>query len=136
MKDKRVLKRVEEIATDLRFSQHLGFELVSVDTDEVTLRLPYVEHVGIERVNGGAISALVDTASTCAFWANEEIDQRARGATVGFSINFLRLAKASDLWAHATVRRRGGSLCVGEVTVTDAQEREIAFATVTYKLGV
>ena len=89
----------------------------------------YAEHLGIERINGGAISALADTAATCAFWSHDDVGTRSRGATVGFSISFLRLVVASDLWATATVRRRGGSICIGEVTVTDAVREEIAIAT-------
>ena len=58
----------------------------------------------------------------------------ARGATVGFTINFLRLAVASDLTATATVRRRGGTLSTGEVTVVNDEGAEVAMAVVTYKL--
>ena len=58
----------------------------------------------------------------------------ARGATIGFTIHFLRLAVAVDLIATATVRRRGGTISVGEVSVTDSDGAEVALATVTYKL--
>ena len=60
----------------------------------------------------------------------------SRGATVGFTINFLNLAVATDLTATASVRRRGGTLCTGDVSVTssDADGREVAAAIVTYKL--
>ncbi len=106
-----------------------------METDRVTLRLPYGEHLGIDRVGGGAISALVDVAASCAFWSNDAIGADARGATIGFSINFLRLVTAEDLWATATVRRRGGSVCVGDVSVRNKGGDEVAIATVTYKLS-
>jgi uncharacterized protein (TIGR00369 family) len=130
-----MLEQVKEIAQGLRYSRHLGFELVEAGTNRAVLRLPYAEHLGIGRVNGGAISSLVDTAATCAFWSHDDAGEQSRGATVGFSINYLKLAVREDLWAHATVRRRGGSICVGDVSVRNADDDEIAIAVVTYKLN-
>ena len=130
-----MLKQVKEIAEGQRFSQYLGFELVESKADKAIVKLPYAEHLGIDRVNGGAISALVDTAATCAFWSHDGAGSESRGATVGFSINYLHLVVAADLWATATVRRRGGSICVGDVSVANADGKEVAIATVTYKLN-
>ncbi len=130
-----MLKQVKELAEEFRFSQHLGVELVVVETDHVVLRLPYAEHLGIDRVGGGAISALVDVAASCAFWSNEAVGADSRGATIGFTINFLRLVSTEDLHASATVRRRGRSICVADVTVTNTAGDEVAAAIVTYKLN-
>lgn len=86
-------------------------------------------------MNGGAIASLVDTTATCAFWTHPDVGPNARGATVGFSINYLHLVRCVDLTATATVRRRGGSICVGDVSVTNPDGVEVALATVTYKLN-
>ena len=129
-----MLERVRYIAAEQNFARHLGVEVVSVMTDQVVLRLPYREYLGTERVNGGAISALVDLAGTCACWSNPRVTAAARGATVGFSINFLKLVVAQEVIATARVRRRGGMLCVAEVSVANAAGEEVALATVTYKL--
>ena len=86
------------------------------------------------RIHGGAISSLVDIAATAAFWSCSNLGPMPQGATVGFTINFLRLAVATDLTATATVRRRGGTLCTGDVSVHDAKGAEVAAAIVTYKL--
>ncbi len=123
------------IAVDQAYARHLGIELVSATTDHAVLRLPYRPCLGEDRVNGGAISSLVDLAATCAFWTHPEVGAQARGATIGFSINFLKLAVAEDLTATARVRRRGGSICVGDVSVTNPGGDEVALATVTYKLN-
>ena len=117
------------------FADLLGVEFVESETDRVVVRMPYQEVLGIGRVHGGAISALVDIAATAAFWSHPDLTEGARGATVGFTINFLRLAVTEDLIAEATVRRRGGTLCTGEVTITNTNGVEIAIATVTYKLS-
>lgn len=125
---------VRFIVEGQEFSVHCGLELVEVETDRAVLRLPWREQLGTERVNGGAIATLVDACATCAFWSHPDVGPNARGATVGFSINYLSLVVRSDLTATARVRRRGGTLCVGEVTVTNADGAEVAIATVTYKL--
>ncbi|MEZ5557624.1 MAG: PaaI family thioesterase [Pseudomonadales bacterium] len=127
-------ERVRWIASD-GFASLLGAELESARTDEVVIRLPYHSALGADRVHGGAISALVDIAATAAFWSHPDIGADARGATVGFTINFLRLARATDLRAIATVRRRGGTLCTGDVSVRNADDEEVAVAMVTYKLS-
>ena len=127
-------KLVDYIAVGQNYSRHLGMELLSVATDEVVMRLPYREYLGIERVNGGAIASLIDTVGTCACWSHPRVGAGSRGATVGFSVNYLKLVVASDLVATARVRRRGGSICIAEVTVCNAQDEEVAIATITYKL--
>ena len=130
-----MLERVKEIALGETYSQHLGIEVKSVATDHVVLAMPYREFLGTGRVHGGAISSLVDLAGTCACWAHPELSDQHLGATVGFSINFLSLVRCADLSAKAKIRRRGGSICVADITVTD-QAQEVAIAQLTYKLNL
>ena len=96
--------------------------------------MPYKEALGIGRVHGGAISALIDIAATAAFWSHPDATQESRGATVGFTVNFLALAVATELTAIASVRRRGGTLCTGDVSIRNTAGDEVATAIVTYKL--
>jgi len=117
------------------FAGLLGIEFIESETDRVVIRMGYREILGVGRIHGGAISALVDIAATAAFWSHPDLTESARGATVGFTINFLRLAVAEDLIAEARVRRRGGTICTGEVTITNDSGEEMAIATVTYKLS-
>ena len=124
---------VRRIASE-NFAALLGAQLVERAEDRVVVRLPYTPKLGVGRIHGGAISALVDIAATAAFWACANLSRTARGATVGFTINFLALAVATDLTATATVRRRGGTLCTGDVSVRNSSGEEVATAIVTYKL--
>lgn len=128
-------ERARHIAEVDEFARTLGTRAEEIREDHVVVRLPYSAKLGTGRVHGGAISGLVDIAATAVFWSAPGLGERDRGATVGFDIHFLRLAVATDLIATATVRRRGGSLCIGEVTVRDPAGAEIAIATVTYKLS-
>ncbi len=127
------LANTQRIATE-NFAAELGIELVESRPDHVTVRLPYQTKLGIGRIHGGAISALIDVAATAAFWATPLANPKSLGATVGLTVNFLKLAVETDLWAEAKVRRRGGTICTANVTVTDKGENEIAIAVVTYKL--
>ena len=129
-----MFERVEYIAKEQSYPRHLGIELVSADTDRAVLRLPYREHLGTDRVQGGAISSLIDVAGVCATWAHPDIGSDSFGATVSLTINFLRLAAAVDLTATAHVRRRGGSICVSQIVVTNDEDEEIAVGTLVYKL--
>lgn len=124
---------VDRIATE-SFATLLGVEVVAREHDQVVVKLPYQPNLGVGRIHGGAISALVDVAATAAFWSSPDVTPSSQGATVGFTINFLRLAVATDLVATATVRRRGGTLCTGDVSVRNDAGEEVAAAIVTYKL--
>ena len=124
---------VEQIVTD-EFAAALGVRLLERATDRAVIELPYRAKLGIGRIHGGAISALVDIAATAAFWSCPNVTPESRGTTVGITVSFLSQAVATDLIATATVRRRGGTLSTGDVTVRDSQQREVAAAIVTYKL--
>ena len=124
---------VDRIASE-SFAALLGVELLEREHDRVVVKLPYQPKLGVGRIHGGAISALVDIAATAAFWSCPDVTPASQGATVGFTINFLRLAVATDLLATATVRRRGGTLCTGDVSVRNDAGDEVAAAIVTYKL--
>lgn len=116
------------------FAGWLGCELIDSEDDKAVVKLPYRDQLGQGRIHGGAISALIDVAATAAFWSSPLVSPGSRGATVAISINFLKLANATSLYATAKVRRRGGTLCTGNVVVTDEVGTEIAIAVVTYKL--
>lgn len=116
------------------FAEWMGVHLVRAEEDKAVVKLPYTTKLGTGRIHGGAISALVDVAATAAFWSTPHVSSKSRGATVGFTINFLKLAVSTDLTATAIVRRRGNTLCTGNVVVTDNDDEEVAIAVVTYKL--
>jgi uncharacterized protein (TIGR00369 family) len=117
------------------FAQLLGVQLIDAGDNRAVVKMPHRDVLGAGRVHGGAISALVDIAATAAFWSHPVVTASARGATVGFTINYLRLAVDADLTAIATVRRRGGSICTGDVSVVNDEGVEMATAVVTYKMN-
>lgn len=119
------------------YGRHLGIEVESIAPDRVRLRLPFREEVVTigDVVHGGAISSLIDTAATAAFWSGAEAGGSFRGTTIGFSVNFISAARGQDVVADARVIQRGRTICVGEVEVRSADDKTVARALVTYKLG-
>lgn len=127
---------VEEVLVRGPLARHLGIEGRLIEEDHVRLALPFAAHnvtVGTV-VHGGAIAALVDTAAAAACWATPDLPDPPKGSTIGFSINYLTAAVESELIADARIVRRGGSVVVCDVWVTDERETAVARATVTYSM--
>lgn len=118
------------------FGKVLGAKLVHVEDGLCKIRLDYRPELsrGDELIHGGVIAALIDKAATAAAWSYADLTSGARGATVSLNINYLSGAASCDLMATGTVLRRGGSLTIIDVVVTDPDEQLISKATVTYKL--
>ena len=118
------------------FGRLLGLELVGVADDEVSVRLPFCDDVTTlgSLVHGGAVSALVDVAAMGAAWTKADLARSPRGTTIGFSVNFLAGAIATDLVATARVIQRGKAVQVVDVDVRNVDGASTARALVTYKL--
>jgi uncharacterized protein (TIGR00369 family) len=136
MLSEEIVSRIRERIIRGPFGIHMDFTVEEIAPDTCVLRLPSREEItnagGI--VHGGATSALVDTAAVAAAWATDRAAPKARGATVGFTINYLAPGRDSDLIAQANVVHRGGSLTVVDVIVRDERGAKIAKAQVTYKI--
>ena len=131
-----VVATLDRLIARSPYGELLGLELVDAEEDCVRLRLPYREAVTTlgDRVHGGAIAGLVDSAATASFWASPRIAPGSRGTTIGFSVSFLSGGRGRDRVATARVRRRGREISTGEVSVSDPDGREVAVALITYKL--
>ncbi len=136
LRNRRLGERIARRVVRGPFGRHLGFEVQWLAPDEASIRLPVRETLrnGVGVVHGGAIAALADTAATAAAWCHDALDEGARGATVGFSVNFLSPGRGGALVALARVVRRGRTIVVVEVGVRDEQGGEIARGLVTYRL--
>jgi uncharacterized protein (TIGR00369 family) len=119
------------------FAKELGIELVAVGDDRAELRLPYEPRLATigDVVHGGAIAALLDTAGMAAAWSDDFEPEKTAGSTVSMNVNYAAAAVASDLTAHASVVRRGRSLCFCEVRVTDAEGTVVAHGSMVHRYG-
>jgi uncharacterized protein (TIGR00369 family) len=116
---------------------HLGIELVDLEPDVARLRLPYRPELATigDVVHGGAIAALLDTASMAAAWSDDEVPESVAGATVSMSVDYVAAARGADLVATATAVRRGRSLCFCEVTVTEPGGQVVAKGLAVHRFG-
>src|SRR5918998_2042908 len=107
---------------------HLGIELVDIELDRAGLRLPFRPELATmgDVVHGGAIAALLDTASMAAAWSDDTVPDAVAGGTVSMNVDYVSAAHGVDLVATAVAVRRGRSLCFCEVTVADAGGAVIA----------
>ena len=109
----------------------------ALGTDSAEIRLPFRPELATYGpvLHGGAIAAAADVAAMAAAFAGVEFDEAPRGATVGFSLNFLAAVRESDITARAHVVRRGSSLNFVDVDVVTADDTVAAKAQVIYKLN-
>ena len=128
---------VRDLIVTSPYGRLLGVALEHIEPDLVRVRLPFRDDIVTigDMVHGGAISGLIDIAATAAAWSGASPGGSPRGTTVGFSVSFLAAGRGQDLVAAARVIRRGRTLSVCDVEVTDGSGEAVARALVTYKLG-
>jgi uncharacterized protein (TIGR00369 family) len=119
------------------FVRALGITVDKLDDGLAVLTLPFRrEHTTIgDVVHGGALSSLIDTASTAAAWAGADASGGLRGTTVALTVNFVGAARSQDVTATARVVRRGSTLVFVDVEAVGADGSIVARGLDSYKLG-
>jgi uncharacterized protein (TIGR00369 family) len=116
---------------------HLGIEVVSLEPDVARLRLPFRDELATmgDVVHGGAIAALLDTASMAAAWCSDDVPESLAGATVSLHVDYVAAARGVDVVAEARAVRRGRSLCFCEVSARAPDESIVAKALAVHRFG-
>ncbi|SAK41587.1 phenylacetic acid degradation-related protein [Caballeronia hypogeia] len=114
--------------------RELGLAPHAIANDEITLRLPYSDHL---RHAGGVICGQVfmsaaDTAMVVAI--SHALGGFQPMTTVSLNTTFMRPVKEGDVLVTARIQRRGRNLVFGEIELRDAQNELAAHATTTYAL--
>jgi uncharacterized protein (TIGR00369 family) len=119
------------------FVAKLGIVAEVLADDQVRLRLPWdPSNVTIgDMVHGGAIATLADLTVMAAAWCGADAPAELRGVTVSMALDFMAPARATDVIGVGRVLRRGRSLVNCEAELVDPQDRLIAKALATYKIG-
>lgn len=84
-------------------------------------------------VHGGLLATMVDIVMLEALSATRQPGDQFAG-TAELSISYLRPALGKRVFAEATVIKKGRSLAVSEVSITDEQGRLCARGRTTYAL--
>ena len=125
-----------KIQTGNPFHSLIGVELVESRTGYARCRLPVADRVrgGVAgSVHGGVISALVDIAAIVAIAATVRHGEQMAG-TAELNISYLRPALGTMVFSTAQVIKKGRTLAVCDVDITDDTDRLLAKGRVTYAL--
>jgi uncharacterized protein (TIGR00369 family) len=120
------------------YQRFLGLRAVSFDRDtgRVEIRLPFKTELcrssTRSEIHGGVTAALIDVTGDYAL----AILVGGGVPTIDLRVDFLRMAVATDLTAIATVVKKGRTLGVVNVEVTDGEGRLVAIGRGTYYLKV
>jgi acyl-CoA thioesterase len=118
------------------FHRLLGVELLEQSPGHARLRLPAREELrgGVAgSLHGGVLSALADIACLAAMQGL--FDGRARPAgTAELNISYLRPALGACVIAEARVLKKGRTLAVIDVDLTDPDGKLVAKSRVSYAL--
>ncbi len=119
------------------FTAAVGIQLEEIEDGRASLRMAYDQSrtTYADIVHGGAIATLIDVAIMATAWAGAPVPETLRGATISMSVEFVDAARAEDLIAEGRLVRRGRTLASVEVDVRGADQRMIAKAIGTYKIG-
>jgi uncharacterized protein (TIGR00369 family) len=131
---KSTVKKTRDFLAWHAFNHLLGFELVRVHRDGLTIqcrvRPELLNSAGV--VHGGVTASLADAA------VGSALQQHFRGTrrftTVELKINYFRPVAEGRLRARARLVRIGSRICVGQVDLSDDHRRSVGLAIVTYML--
>ncbi len=128
------LERLQHVLDEPPYQKFLGLRAVSFDRDtgRVEILLPFKNELCRSstrpEIHGGVTAALIDVAGDYAL----AILLGDGVPTVDLRVDFLRMAEATDLTATASVVKKGRTLGVVNVEVTDGEGRLIAIGRGTY----
>jgi uncharacterized protein (TIGR00369 family) len=110
----------------------MGLQLVQLSpTTIVTMEInDEVRGLAPGSVHGGMLATLADVASATALWNAHSED--GIPATTDMQIRYFRQPRRGPLSAEAEVLHRGRRVLSTECTITDAESRRVARATLAY----
>lgn len=126
--------QVNKILNKIRFARLLGMRLSRMHRDGVTLACPIRNNLlnSAGALHGGVGASLADAAVGVAI--HRHLGSHHPISTVEMKINYFRPVSEGTVFARSHLLRMGSTLCVGRVDLTDAQDRVLGTALVTYML--
>jgi uncharacterized protein (TIGR00369 family) len=126
------LEKLRNVLKDVPFAQLLGIELVAATHGSATLRLEIRSNLKQNHglLHGGAIAALIDTAT--AFAIVSQLKSPEKFTTVDLSISYLRPVTEGAATCQARLVRAGRRLLTISAEVHDDAGKLAAIALSTY----
>ena len=118
------------------YFQLLGMKVVELAEGYARLIVPVEERMNsiLGGLHGGVLSSLSDSAVAMALFTIIEPDDKP--VTVELNINYLRPVQGDQAIAEAHIVKRGRTIAVGDVDITDKSGRLIAKSRATYMIVV
>ena len=129
--------QIETLLSVSPYHRFLDLKLVALDNDggELRLLMPYQERLLGDmisrRYHGGAIAGLIDATGALAMMAKVGRDT----PSITISIDYLRPAVATDLFAKAKIQKCGKKIGIVAVEVIDIDNRIVAIGRVILSLS-
>jgi acyl-CoA thioesterase len=131
---KHKTQSVQDLLTRHAFNHLLGFELVRMHRDGLTLqcrvRPELLNSAGA--LHGGVTASIADAAVGTALY--HRFEGTRRFTTIELKVNYFRPVTEGRLLARSRLVRVGSTICVGQVDLADDQRRSVGLAIVTYML--
>jgi uncharacterized protein (TIGR00369 family) len=130
-------KAVPQISLETFFIKSLGLQMEKYDPDEVTMRLPFKKELTNDgtHYHGGVLASVMDTTGAMAAWSNHDFNRGTNASTISMTINYVGVAKKSDLICEAVTKKRGKELIFTEITAYDSEARIVAHGIQTYRIA-
>jgi len=130
--DPRLHHLLHEVTLGSAVARSLGIRLDRILDNGVVLAMPFKPATisFADVIHGGTIATLIDIAAASAFVAGAHPTLKG-GATTNMTVHFLAAARSTDLFAEASVIRRGRVQTVTDVAVTTPAGQLIAKGIVT-----
>ena len=127
------VRRLLEVVNTSPFPRHLSMRISRIALDRATLTMDlqpaHLQLYGI--VHGGALAALIDTAT---FWAVfMRLPEGSGLVNIDLKLNYLKSVRSGRLTAQGRCLRSGGSISYAEAGVTDADGNLLARGSSTLK---
>ena len=117
MIDENLKARIEPVFKSQKFMQHLGAEIIALETGKVSLSLSYDERWSQQNgyFHGGVVGALADNAAGAA--AATTMPEGKGCLTAEYKLNLLAPAKGDQIVAEGRVIKSGRNLVIAETDV-------------------
>lgn len=134
MEKREYLEQVRKVANNSPYYRLLGMVVTEIKEGESRIQMSFKEELthpyGI--VHGGAIASLADSAVAMALISLVEPDDRI--ATIEFKINFFVPINKGELKAHAKIIHKGSKTAVGDVEVSNEEDKLVGKVIATYSI--
>ena len=136
--DVRWLVPLGQIEATYRGGTLFGAQLVAIERGHTVFEMPITQHTAGGAnggVHGGILASLADIGVVAAVLSTCREGEQMRG-TAELNISYLRPATGKLIRVDSNVIKKGRSLAVGDVDLTNDLGSLIAKARVTYSIGV